>query len=100
MDRKKKYDNKLVRKTIRFTKSDYEEIMKQTVKANVTFTEFVRIATTTKKITLPIEKMALYELNKIGVNLNQIARAINRKEDINIALKLEQIQDQISNISW
>ena len=73
-----------IRKTLRFSQKEYEKINEELQNANVTFSDFARSAILKKKIILPIEKDLLYELNKIGNNMNQIARAINSNEKIEV----------------
>ena len=44
MDRKKKYDDKFIRKTIRFTPIEFEQIEEQRAKTNLDFTSFCKSA--------------------------------------------------------
>jgi hypothetical protein len=73
-----------------FTVHDFE-ILKQTSKdQNLTMSEFIRKsvnskienapAPKTKKVYKVADPKLLYELNKIGVNLNQIAKNLNEKK--------------------
>ena len=64
---------KEIRKTIRFSSEEYSKIEELMSEHNLTFAEFARGAILKKKIKLPIERELLYQLNKIGNNLNQIA---------------------------
>ena len=50
MDRKKKYDEKFIRKTIRFTPDEYEKIEEQREKTNLDFTSFCKSAILKKKV--------------------------------------------------
>jgi hypothetical protein len=98
--RKKKYDDKFIRKTIRFTEIEWQEIEEQIKKSEITFTEFARSAILRKKIKLPIEKELIYELNKIGNNLNQIAKAVNQRDDkIQILTELVEIERALKDAS-
>jgi len=98
-NRKKKYDDKFIRKTIRFSESEWKKIAEQISKSETTFTEFARSAILRKKIKLPIEKELIYELNKIGNNLNQIAKAVNAKNDkIQILTELVEIERALKNV--
>lgn len=74
-----------------FPVSDYE-ILKQTSRDNnLTMSEFIRKsvnskienapAPRTKKVYKVADHRLLYELNKIGNNLNQIAKSLNSKKD-------------------
>lgn len=44
-----------------------------------------------KKVYKKTDPELLYELNKIGVNLNQIARKLNEKNDINTVSILQEL---------
>ena len=87
-----------IRKTLRFSQKEYEKINQELQNANVTFSDFARSAILKKKIILPIEKDLLYELNKIGNNLNQIARAINSNEKIEVLKMLVNIENKLSEL--
>ena len=87
-----------IRKTLRFSQKEYEKINEELQNANITFSDFARSAILKKKIILPIEKDLLYELNKIGNNMNQIARAINSNEKIEVLKMLVSIQNKISEL--
>ena len=87
-----------IRKTIRFTEEEYQKIEKELKRDDVNFTIFARATILKQKIKLPIEKKLLYELNKIGNNLNQIARAVNSKERISTISKLIEIEKHLEAI--
>ena len=88
-----------IRKTIRFSDDEYSKIDLQLQKANIDFASFCRKSLLKTKIILPIEKDLLFELNKIGNNLNQIARAVNKKEKIQVLTKLIEIEKQLKEIT-
>lgn len=98
MSKHTKYDNKFIRKTIRFTPAEFEKIELELNKSNLIFTNFARSAILRKKIKLPIEKELLFELNKIGNNLNQIARAVNQKDKIAVLTELIEIEKAIKEL--
>ncbi len=99
-NRKKKYDDKFIRKTIRFSKSEWEKVQEQLSKSETIFTEFARSAILRKKIKLPIEKNLIKELNAIGNNLNQIARAVNSRDDkVQILTELVEIERALKDAS-
>ena len=81
MDRKKKYDDKFIKKTIRFTPDEFAKIEEQREKTNLDFTNFCKSAILKKRVKTSIEedfnRDLIYQINKIGINLNQIARAVN-----------------------
>ena len=99
-NRKKKYDDKFIRKTIRFSVSEWKKVQEQLSKSETTFTEFARSAILRKKIKLPIEKDLIKELNAIGNNLNQIARAVNSRDDkVQILTELVEIERALKDAS-
>ena len=99
MDRKKKYDEKFIRKTIRFTPLEFEKIEEQRIKTNLDFTSFCKSAIFKRKIKTSIEedfnRDLIYQINKIGINLNQIARAVNQKDRVAILTELVEIEKQL-----
>ena len=99
MDRKKKYDEKFIRKTIRFTPDEYEKIEEQREKTNLDFTSFCKSAILKKKVVTKLEedfnRDLIYQVNKIGVNLNQIARAVNQKDRVAVLTELVEIEKQL-----
>ena len=95
MDRKTKYDNKFIRKSIRFTPLEIEEIEKQRLKTNLNFSEFVRKSSSKIKIISKLDQDLIYEVNKIGNNLNQIARAVNGKDKVSVLTELIEIEKQL-----
>ena len=102
MDRKKKYDEKFIRKTIRFTPLEFEKIEEQRIKTNLDFTSFCKSAILKKKVKTKEEENfnrdLIYQVNKIGVNLNQIARAVNQKDKIAILTELVEIEKQLREL--
>ncbi len=88
-----------VRKTLRFSAEEFAQIQAELDRANISFSTFARSAILKKKIKLPIEREYLYELNRIGTNLNQIAKAVNSGERINVLRKLIEIEAQIKALS-
>lgn len=83
---------KNIRKTLRFSENEFAMIQQKLDLANITFSDFARSAILKKQIKLPIEKELIYELNKIGNNLNQIARAVNKNEKISVLTELVEIE--------
>ena len=99
MDRKKKYDEKFIRKTIRFTPLEFEKIEEQRIKTNLDFTSFCKSAILKKKVKTKEEENfnrdLIYQVNKIGINLNQIARAVNQKDRVAVLTELVEIEKQL-----
>ncbi len=99
MDRKKKYDDKFVRKTLRFTPDEFAKIEEQRAKTNLDFTSFCKSAIFKKRVKSKDEENfnrdLIYQINKIGINLNQIARAVNQKDRVAILTELIEIEKQL-----
>lgn len=88
-----------IRKTLRFSQSEFELVQQQLEKSNITFSDFARSAILKHKIKLPIERELLFEINKIGNNLNQIAKATNQNpQSIEILASLVTIQNQLKEL--
>ena len=99
MDRKKNYEEKFIRKTIRFTPDEFEKIKEQRIKNNLDFTSFCKSAILKKKVKTKEEENfnrdLIYQVNKIGINLNQIARAVNQKDRVTVLTELVEIEKQL-----
>jgi hypothetical protein len=68
---------------VRFAEDEYEQLKQKAYNARVSVTEFIRRAALRRQVVEapppPQINWKLYEeLNAIGVNLNQIAKAVNR----------------------
>ena len=102
MDRKKNYDAKFIRKTIRFTPDEFAKIEEQREKTNLDFTSFCKSAILKKKVKTKEEedfnRDLIYQVNKIGVNLNQISRAVNQKDRVAVLTQLVEIEKQLMEI--
>lgn len=89
-----------------FPLSDFENLKENSKSQEITMSEFVRNSVNTKIANAPLPKSkkvyrvadpkVLFEVNKIGNNLNQIARQLNSKKDdisnIEILTKLVSIE--------
>jgi competence CoiA-like predicted nuclease len=86
MGSKSKRDDGVCRKIthpVRFAEDEYEQLKQKAYNARVSLTEFIRRAALRRQVVEPPPppqiNWKLYEkLNAIGVNLNQIAKAVNR----------------------
>jgi len=87
-----------IRKTLRFSVGEWSEISQKLEEHQIDFSTFARASILKKKIKLPIEKSLLTELSRIGNNLNQIARAVNKKESIKVLISLNEIEQQIKKL--
>jgi len=90
---------KNVRKTIRFSNEEYSKIEKLMSEHNLTFAEFARSAILRKKIKTNLTKDMIFEVNRIGNNLNQIARKVNQNSNRkNLLLTLIEIKNELKKI--
>lgn len=67
--------------SIRVNPNEMSFIDEQAAKASLSVSEYVRLSATRRKIAsrqTPLEDKMLLELNRAGVNLNQIAKGVNR----------------------
>ena len=87
-----------IRKTIRFSQAEFDNIQLELDKSNISFSDFARSAILRKKIKLPIEKELIYQVNKIGNNLNQIARAVNSNEKISVLTQLVEVEKALRDL--
>jgi len=83
--------NRMIR--IRVTDEEYEAIKKNAPNGNMSewLRTFAFLCKPKKRKAKEVNPELLYELNKIGVNLNQIAKAINSDPDISKQLDLHLI---------
>ncbi len=102
MDRKKKYDDKFIKKSIRFTPDEFAKIEEQREKTNLDFTNFCKSAILKKRVKTKDEENCnrdlIYQLNKIGININQIARAVNQKDRVAVLTELVEIEKQLREL--
>jgi len=81
IERDTKYENEHIRKTIRFSKSEYEKIEIEIKKTNSNFSNFAKSVLLKKQIKTKINQDYLIQLSRIGNNINQIAKYINTQKD-------------------
>lgn len=75
--------SKQIRKTIRFSEDEFAQIEAKLKEHNLSFSEFSRGAILRKKIKTKLTLDYIYQLQKIGNNLNQVAKGLNsQKSDI------------------
>jgi hypothetical protein len=97
-DRRSKYDQKHIRKTIRFSPDEWKQIEASLSEHDLTFTEFARSAIMRKKVKTNLTRELLGEVNRIGNNLNQIAKAVNSREKKDVLLELVQIERHLKGL--
>ena len=64
-----------ITKSLRFSLAEYESINLELEKTNLSFSSFTRNLLLKKKINSETDDKLILEINRIGNNLNQIARA-------------------------
>ena len=88
-----------IRKTIRFSDDEFLKIQDLMSEHNLTFAEFARGAILRKKIKTNLTKDLLFEINRVGNNLNQIAKKVNSGSDRkNLLIELIQIRKELEAI--
>ena len=99
----KKYDSRFIRKTLRFSSDEYAQIEAQLTTLGVNFTNFAKHAIINHKITIPIQMDLIYELNRIGNNLNQIAKSMHTmhtKHKVTMLTQLVEIEKQLQKLQY
>jgi len=69
-----------IRRSVRFSKSENEQIIKKLNQHNLSFSDFARSAILEKEIKTKLTLEYIYHIQKIGNNLNQIAKQMNTKK--------------------
>ncbi len=90
-------------KLIYFDDEDWEAVVKKSKEANLSTTRYIR-STSVNGIIIYKDignfKDVIYEINKIGVNINQIAEVINTyKKDFEHTKRLEEIIKEFQYIN-
>lgn len=91
---------------VRFADDEYEQLKVKAYNARVSLTEFIRRAALRRQVVEPPPppqlNWKLYEeLNSIGVNLNQIAKAVNRavKSGKGANVDVERLQNLVTKLN-
>jgi hypothetical protein len=87
-----------ITKSIRFSLAEYEQVISELEKTNLSFSSFTRNLLLKKKINSKLDDLLIKEINRIGNNLNQIARAVNKQERINVLSELVKIEQSIKEL--
>jgi len=90
------------RVTIRFTTDEYNKLNKNANDLNLTLSHYIRykVLGNREKISSKCDKELLYHINRIGNNLNQIAKHcnINKSIDKLVLKELVEIERKINEI--
>jgi len=91
--------------TVRCTATELADLYAKSHKAQLTLSEFIRRSSLKGKIIIkksvdPMNFSLIHELNKIGTNLNQIAKKANSTGDVSKSItkvneKIEKVLDRI-----
>ena len=87
-----------ITKSLRFSLAEYESINLELEKTNLSFSSFTRNLLLKKKINSKTDDKLILEINRIGNNLNQIARAVNKQERINVLSELVKIEQSFKEL--
>ena len=87
-----------ITKSLRFSLAEYESINLELEKTNLSFSSFTRNLLLKKKSNSKTDDKLILEINRIGNNLNQIARAVNKQERINVLSELVKIEQSIKEL--
>ncbi|MCS3758256.1 plasmid mobilization protein [Salinibacter ruber] len=87
--RKDPRDRRTKRYGLRLSPKEYEEIQDRAERAGLSVAKFLRRRALGKPISTKVEKKTTEELNRIGVNLNQLAYRANRGELEDVAVEAE-----------
>ena len=87
-----------ITKSLRFSLAEYESINLELEKTNLSFSSFTRNLLLKKKINSKTDDKLILEINRIGNNLNQIARAVNKQARINVLSELVKIEQSIKEL--
>jgi len=93
--------NKVHKKTVRFSDDEYQKIEENLKAHHLKFSEFARAAILKKRIHSKIEVEQIYQMKKIGTNINQIAKAVNAnsfEHEVEILEALLAIQKSIQKL--
>jgi len=89
-------------KTLRFTSDENKKINDLLILHNIKFSDYARSKILNLKIKTNIEIDYIYQIKKIGTNINQIAKKINQNnssEKIELLEKLLDIENQLKKLN-
>ena len=90
--------------SIRIPDETYEELKKIANENGLTLSELIRSKLDNKKniCNKKLNREYLYHLNRIGNNINQIARYVNAKKVVDrlVVIQLTQVLDELKGLKW
>ncbi len=92
--------NRPVKKSVRFSKDEIQKIDQFLLEHDLSFSDYARSKILNLKLKSKLNERLIYEINKIGTNLNQIAKYVNstKKLDIDILKNLVNIEKKLNII--
>lgn len=102
LNRKQKYEQKFKMISFRVTHKEFEHIKKQIDKNDEKITQYIKRVVVNKKTRVPtymkVKLKVSYELNRIGNNLNQLAKLANSYGDLPTLEQLHKIEKELQRI--
>ena len=91
---------KSVRKSIRLSFEENDILLTELKKHNLTFSNYARAKILNQKIKSKITNDLIYEVSKIGNNLNQISKYVNTVKalDFSVLEKLIEIEKHLESL--
>jgi hypothetical protein len=92
--------NKSVRKSVKITVEENDILLTELKKHNLTFSNYARAKILNQKIKSKITNDLIYEVSKIGNNLNQISKYVNTEKalDFQVLEKLIEIEKHLESL--
>ena len=89
-----------VQKSLRFTQEEWKQLDFKLTENGIKFSQFARAAIFRRKFVTSIDRGKLYQLQRIGNNLNQIAKVcnINKTIDKIVLLQLKELKNDIQKV--
>jgi hypothetical protein len=89
-----------IKKSIRLSEDENKQINSLIENHNISFSDFARSKILNQKIKTNLSKDLIYEVRKIGTNLNQIAHHVNQSKsvDFQVLEKLVSIEKQLEEL--
>ena len=97
MRRKRRPPRFTLVKPIRFAPDEWEKITKRAEEVVLPPSVYVRRTTLGYRLSRRINSRAIYQLSRIGVNLNQIARVANATGQVEVAARIDEVLGHITD---
>ena len=96
MRRKRRPPRFTLVKPIRFAPDEWERITEQAEEVVLPPSVYVRRTTLGYRLSRRINSRAIYQLSRIGNNLNQIARVANATGRVDVARRIDEVLGEIT----